>query len=70
MYIYLVLGIIIPSFVQTMFLWPDMKRCKYILYKNLFLFLVAVVVIITGSYASIKQIAHQYRVENIGNFGI
>jgi len=59
------LGIFIPSFVETVYLWPDrLGRCKWILIKNIFLGILAIFALVAGSAASINEIIEMYTKEH------
>lgn len=55
------LGILIPSVVQTVFLYPNnLGCCKWVLVKNTVLSIIAVCALVAGSYVSIKDIIKLY----------
>jgi len=59
------LGIFIPSFVETVYLFPDrLGRCKWILIKNIFLGILAIFALVAGSAASINEIIEMYTKEH------
>ncbi|XP_055918119.1 proton-coupled amino acid transporter-like protein pathetic isoform X2 [Eupeodes corollae] len=55
------LGIMVPSVVQTVFLWPNnLGRWNWILVKNVILSILAILALIAGSFVSISEIIKMY----------
>lgn len=55
------LGIFVPSFVETVYLWPDrLGFCKWKLIKNIFLGVFSILALIAGAVASINEIIEMY----------
>ncbi|XP_037948808.1 proton-coupled amino acid transporter-like protein pathetic [Teleopsis dalmanni] len=50
------LGIFVPSVVETVYLWPNMGRFNWKLVKNIILSILAILALIAGSAASIQEI--------------
>lgn len=55
-----VLGIFVPSVVETLFLWPNMGRCHWKLIKNVFLAILAICALVTGTVVSLEDIIGMY----------
>ncbi|KAH8254703.1 hypothetical protein KR032_011774 [Drosophila birchii] len=59
------LGIFVPSFVETVYLWPDrLGWCKWKLIKNVFLGVFSILALIAGAVASINEIIDMYSDED------
>ncbi|XP_068145467.1 proton-coupled amino acid transporter-like protein CG1139 [Drosophila tropicalis] len=54
------LGIFVPSVVETVYLWPNLGWCKWKLIKNILLAIFAILALIAGAVASIGEIIDMY----------
>ncbi|KAH8324673.1 hypothetical protein KR074_002731, partial [Drosophila pseudoananassae] len=55
------LGIFVPSFVETVYLWPDrLGVCKWKLTKNIFLGVFSILALVAGAVSSINEIIELY----------
>lgn len=54
------LGLLVPAVVEGVFLWPETGRFHWILIKNVFLVLFALLALLTGSAVSILNIIKIY----------
>lgn len=51
----------VPGVIETVFLYPDqLGFCNWILIKNVFLSIFAVIALTTGAFTSILEIIHYY----------
>ncbi|XP_075165024.1 proton-coupled amino acid transporter-like protein acs [Haematobia irritans] len=55
------LGIFVPSFVETVYLWPNMGFAKWKLIKNVVLMVLAIGALIAGATVSIEEIIDLYK---------
>lgn len=54
-------GLLVPAVVETVFLYPDhLGFGNWILWKNIFLTLFAILALITGTFTSVLEIIHLY----------
>lgn len=54
-------GLFVPAAIQTVFLYPDgYGFAKWKLWKNIFLMVVAIIALVTGSYTSVLKIIEFY----------
>lgn len=51
-----ILGIFVPSFVETVYKWDNLGTLKWVLIKNAFLMIVAMFALLTGAYVSLVEI--------------
>ncbi|KAH8321792.1 hypothetical protein KR067_001720, partial [Drosophila pandora] len=59
------LGIFVPSFVETVYLWPDrLGVCKWKLVKNIFLGVFSILALVAGAVSSINEIIELYSGED------
>ena len=54
------LGLFLPAAIETVYLWPNMGKGYWILIKNIFLTLFALLAVVTGSIVSIQGIIREY----------
>lgn len=55
------LGLFVPALVETVFRYPDnLGYANWVMIKNGFLMMFAVLALITGSLVSLKEIVHLY----------
>lgn len=54
------LGLLVPAIVEGVFLWPETGRFHWILIKNIFLAIFAIIALIAGSAVSILNIIKIY----------
>ena len=57
----LFLGIFIPSFVETVYLWPNMGWGKWKLIKNILLCILSLCALVAGAAVSIDEIIKLYK---------
>ncbi|XP_065368522.1 proton-coupled amino acid transporter-like protein CG1139 [Calliphora vicina] len=55
------LGIFVPSFVETVYLWPNMGWGKWKLIKNVLLCVLAICALVAGATVSIEEIINMYK---------
>lgn len=55
------LGIFVPSFVETVYLWPNMGWLKFKLVKNVLLMILALCALVAGAAVSIEEIINLYK---------
>ncbi|KAM7343989.1 proton-coupled amino acid transporter-like protein acs isoform 2-T5 [Cochliomyia hominivorax] len=55
------LGIFVPSFVEAVYLWPDLGWCKWRLSKNILLCILALCALVAGAAVSIEEIIEMYK---------
>lgn len=51
-----ILGIFVPSFVETVYKWDKLGKFNWILVKNTFLMICAILALLTGAYVSLDEI--------------
>ncbi|XP_005185482.1 proton-coupled amino acid transporter-like protein CG1139 [Musca domestica] len=55
------LGIFVPSFVESVYLWPNMGFAKWKLIKNVLLCILAICALVAGATVSIEEIIDMYK---------
>ena len=53
-----------PTVMETVFLWPNMGKYSWVLWKNVILGIASIVALVTGSIVSIGGIIRIYTGEN------
>lgn len=59
-----VLGILVPAVIETVYFWPDLGTCKWILIKNILLSIFAMFALVAGSIVSVQDIIKEYAGEH------
>lgn len=55
-----ILGLFVPTFVQSVFMWPDTGRFHWNLIKNVLLSTAGFLALVTGTWVSVQDIYREY----------